>query len=182
MPATFELSLTRSTNPLGNWMTMLPVAMLPVALSAGLVDSHQDKAVPVAVSSLHVVVHTLDVSQADSPTFQAEWQARMYAAEQEGILWRKHVVDRNALVDTDTISETVDHVFQMASRFGPSSLDFRGLRTDAVNGEHLAAALRASSSFSHMTLGWESALQVAHDAILASGADPGDALFGMIEG
>lgn len=182
MPVTFDLSLTRPTNQVGNWMSMLPVAMLPVALSASLVDSNLGKAVPVAVSSLQVVLPILDGSQADSPTFQAEWQARMLAAEQQGILWRRHVMDPNALVDTDTIAETVDNVFQMASRFGPSSLDFRGLRAEAVNGEHLAAALRASSSFSHMALGWEDALQVAYDAVLAAGGDPQDALFGMIEG
>lgn len=182
MPPTFELSLTRSSNQLGNWMTMLPAAVLPVALSAGLIEPNLDNAVPVAVSSLHVASHSLDVSQADSPSFQAEWQVRMNAAEQEGILWRRYVVDPSALVDTDTISETVDHVFQMASRFGPSSLDFRGLRAEDVNGEHLAAALRASSSFSYMTPGWEDALQVAHDAILAAGGDPQDTLFGMIEG
>lgn len=182
MPTTFELSLTRSSNQFGNWMSMLPVAMLPVALSASLVDSNLDKAVPVAVSSLQIAAPILDGSQADSPMFQAEWQARLHAAEQQGILWRRHVLDPNALVDTDMISETVDHVFQMASRFGPSSLDFRGLRVEAVNGEHLAAALRASSSFSHMVLGWDNALQVAYEAILAAGGDPQDVLFGMIEG
>jgi hypothetical protein len=183
MPSLFESSITRTASSLKNWQEALPPAVHSVSISASRFHSTMKSTSSAAASArgLAVISNAVEVSQADMPTFRAEWTSRKEAAQHVEELWKSFVIEKHAPVDTDSVAETIDRVFQMAYRFGPSSVDFRGMDSSKVNGEHLAAALRAASSFKHLALGWSNALRVAKEAILVEGGDPSDSLLGMIE-
>ncbi|MBB6582768.1 hypothetical protein [Ralstonia solanacearum] len=104
-------------------------------------------------------------------------QAQLQALRQ----WKRYVFDPASPTDVDAISETVDRVFDVISEFGPGALSLADVRPDEVQGEHLAAVLRASSSWADAVPGWSNALQVAATALTNSGIDPNDALYGMID-
>lgn len=93
--------------------------------------------------------------------------------------WTQHLLNRHASVDVDAITETVEGVLDALAEFGPGSLHLRDFRPDAVQGEHLAAVLRASSTWKDEVSGWTEAIGVAKAALITSGADPEDVLFGM---
>lgn len=95
--------------------------------------------------------------------------------------WKRYVFDPSSPTDVDAISETVDRVFDVISEFGPGALSLVGIRPEKVQGEHLAAVLRASSSWADTVPGWRDALNVAALALSNAGIDPNDALYGMIE-
>ena len=93
--------------------------------------------------------------------------------------WRKNVLDLGAATDVDALTETVESVLDVVAEFGPGFLVFRNLSPSNVQVEHLAAALRASSSWKDEIASWDDALQVAKAAADLSNIDPGDVLFGM---
>lgn len=93
--------------------------------------------------------------------------------------WQRHVFDPHALADVDALTETVEATLDFISEFGPTVLSLEHIRSNSVQCEHLAAVLRASSSWSDDVLGWRSALEVAKQAVLAAGLDPDDVLYGM---
>lgn len=103
-------------------------------------------------------------------------QAQFQALRQ----WKRYVFDPSAPTDVDAISETVDRVFDVISEYGPGSLSLADVQPNNVQGEHLAAVLRASSSWADAVPGWHDALQIAATALANSGIDPNDALYGMI--
>ena len=80
----------------------------------------------------------------------------------------------------DELSKTVEAGLDFVNEFGPDSLVLSGLNPQDVNAEHLAALLRATSSWRTNIQGWVEALSVASDAAVASGLEPKDVLFGMI--
>jgi hypothetical protein len=90
--------------------------------------------------------------------------------------WRVYVLDPEAATDLDAISETIRLVLDEALANGPASIDLRGLRPEAVEGEHLAAVLQALFSWRHQVPGWHAAYGVARQAL---GDDADDALYGL---
>jgi hypothetical protein len=92
--------------------------------------------------------------------------------------WRLTVLDPSAPVDVDAISATVESVFTTLFLHGSASLDLTTIE-GPVNGEHLAAVLRASALARESIPGWSAARGVAHAALVAEGKDPADALFGL---
>lgn len=94
--------------------------------------------------------------------------------------WKEFVMTPAAPTDVDALTETVDGVLTVIEDIGPEFLSLSGLRPDKVNGEHLAALLRASSTWHTSVPGWEDALEVAKESLKRSGQDPEDALYGMI--
>jgi len=97
-----------------------------------------------------------------------------------GSQWWEHVFNPRAPTDVDSITKTVEGVLDFIAAFGPESLSLRGLQPESVQGEHLAALLRASSTWCDQIAGWHEGLNVAQAAIAMAGEDPRDALFGMI--
>jgi hypothetical protein len=95
--------------------------------------------------------------------------------------WQRLVLDPGAPVDVDAISETVDAIYEVIDAYGPAIISFEDVRSERVQGEHLAAALRATSPWRQEILGWQTALDVARDALASGGVDPNDALYGLIE-
>lgn len=94
--------------------------------------------------------------------------------------WEMYLYDVDASVDVDDISETVDAVLEVVSQFGPSGINFSELRTDDVNGEHLAAMLRTTFTWRHRVTGWHAALGVAERALNKAHVEPTEALFGLL--
>ena len=94
-------------------------------------------------------------------------------------VWKKHLMNVQAATDVDAISETIDAAYEAIDQFGVGALDFSGFDPDEVNGEHLAALLRATYSVRAWTLGWNDALQVAEQALKAAHVDVDDALAGL---
>lgn len=94
--------------------------------------------------------------------------------------WRRYVFNPQSSADVDALTETVEAVLDAVSEFGPSVLKINGLRAKNVNGEHLAALLRVSSTWQNDIAGWSEALSIAVEAVSQSGADPDDIFFGMI--
>lgn len=94
--------------------------------------------------------------------------------------WQRHVFDPSSPSNVDSLTDTVEAVLDFIAEFGPSSIALSGFQPTAVQGEHLAALLRASSTWRDEIPGWHDALGVARAAIELAGLDPNDALFGMI--
>ena len=92
----------------------------------------------------------------------------------------RHVFNPRAATDVDSITETVEAVLDAVAEFGPSVLKLQNLRPENVQGEHLAALLRVSSTWQDDVLDWGNALEVAANAVTLAGSDPKDILFGMI--
>jgi hypothetical protein len=95
-------------------------------------------------------------------------------------LWQRHVLNPAASVDVDALTETVEAAMDVIFEFGPGALSLVGLKPEAVQGEHLATLLRASSSWRNQIPGWDAALAVDIEALRRAGTEPKDALFGMI--
>lgn len=94
--------------------------------------------------------------------------------------WKDFVMAPGSPVDVDSLTDTVDGVLDVIEDFGPEFISLHGLSAEKVNGEHLAALLRASSTWQTAVPGWDEALEVAKESLLRSGQDPEDALYGMI--
>lgn len=108
---------------------------------------------------------------------QLRLAAKITEAKRE---WSRYLLDPKSSVDVDQISETVDHLYDAVFEYGPAAIDLRGLFPDAVNGEHLAAILRATSAWSNSVLGWTPALKVAEQALRLNKQNPYDALVGLV--
>ena len=94
--------------------------------------------------------------------------------------WRRNVTDPKSSVDVDAISVTMDSVFEWMALWGPESINLGSMVETDVQGEHLAAVLRATSSWSDVVPGWGEALAHARKALAYEGVDPEDALYGLI--
>lgn len=94
--------------------------------------------------------------------------------------WQHHVLNPAASVDVDALTETVEATLDIIGESGPAALSLVGLRPEAVQGEHLATLLRASSTWRDQIPGWADALAVDIEALRKAGVEPKDALFGMI--
>jgi len=80
--------------------------------------------------------------------------------------WRKHVVDVTAPINFEHIGETIDGVYNLIEIGGPGELDMSGLDSQATNGEHLVAALRAAYRWRNEVPSWSEARDVARCALL----------------
>jgi len=92
----------------------------------------------------------------------------------------RHIFNPHAPADVDSLTETVEAVLDAVAEFGPSVLNLRNLRAEYVQGEHLAALLRVTSTWQDEVADWNEALGVAAKAVVLAGSDPDDILFGMI--
>jgi hypothetical protein len=106
--------------------------------------------------------------------------ARCLPADPHDVAWRKHVCDAEASPDIDALTETAEAVMTLLAEYGPTRLNLRGLNAAAVQGEHLATLLRATFSWRSQVPGWSEALNVAKVALMRTGIDPEEALFGLI--
>lgn len=120
-----------------------------------------------------------------TPTHNLEGESIIEASvkERREVLkkqWQSAVFDPVAATDVDTISATIESVFEYMSLFGAGSIDLSNLDPVRVNGEHLASVLRVTSHVKDKVRAWDQALCVAKEALLAAHQDPEDALFGLI--
>lgn len=92
----------------------------------------------------------------------------------------RHVFNPHASTDVDSLTETVEAVLDAVAEFGPSVLRLKDLHAENVQGEHLAALLRVTSTWQEDVPDWTDALDVAAKAVVLAGSDPEDILFGMI--
>jgi hypothetical protein len=91
-----------------------------------------------------------------------------------------HVLNPLAKTDVDTLTETVDATLDFIEKYGPQCLSLNYVLHQFVQAEHLAAMLRASSSWRADIAGWSDALRSAVRVVESTGADPKDVLFGMV--
>jgi len=106
-------------------------------------------------------------------------QAQTAAFAYFGSEWKHFVVDVAAPTDVDSISETIERVLETIVRFGPQSIDLADLPDERLNGEHLAAVLRATYVWRDTIPGWQAAVQRANEALVRAGINPFDALIGL---
>lgn len=116
----------------------------------------------------------------DTPAYRHQWNRQAKAIAAFSVYWKKFLMDPRASVDVDAISESIDHIYEAIDQFGPGGIDLNNLRAQDVNGEHLAAILRATSSWKTLVPGWIDALQVAAAALKIANVDAEDALFGLV--
>jgi hypothetical protein len=95
--------------------------------------------------------------------------------------WKKYVSDAKADTDVDTLSETIESVFEILSTLGPKAIVLSNFTPNNVNGEHLAAVLRVTAPHRADIPGWSIALRTAMQALEIAGLDPQDALAGLLE-
>ena len=107
-------------------------------------------------------------------------QAMAHKVLPEKNSWQKYVFDPHAPTDVDSLTETVEAALDRLAAYGLDGMNFHGMDPNNVQGEHLAAVLRATSTWKESLPGWRSALKVAELALVREGVDPKDALFGMI--
>ena len=119
-------------------------------------------------------------SYSDAPT--QSFIARKKAVERVAgaLKWRLHVTNPAASNDVDALTETVEYVYDALEEFGPHAINLRGLNPDAIQVEHLAAVLRATSMSRDETPGWGDALVVAKVALEAAHIEPDEVLLGLI--
>lgn len=94
--------------------------------------------------------------------------------------WKQHLFSVHGSSDVDSISETIEHVFEAFAQLGPSSLDLRGIASNNVNAEHLVAVLRATNANKQAIPGWHHALSEAPEALRRAGLDPAEVLVGLV--
>ncbi len=94
--------------------------------------------------------------------------------------WQRHVFDPQASTHVDALTETVEATLDFIIEFGPEAFALTAVRDEFVQAEHLAALLRASSTWRDQIPGWNDALLAAVLAVNSSGQDPEDVLFGMV--
>jgi hypothetical protein len=94
--------------------------------------------------------------------------------------WDLYLTDINAPVDVNAIAKTLDLVFEAMNKYGAGAVDLCNLHAPNINGEHLAAILRATSSIKNLIPGWANALNVAKTALTNQHIEIEDALFGLI--
>ena len=116
-----------------------------------------------------------DMVQFDLMTAMTAW--KQASGNQQ---WRRLVLDRHAATHIDALTETVEAGLDFIAEFGPGSLSLAGLDQASVQCEHLAALLRATSTWRASIPGWDEALTVARAAVDSAGLDPEDVLFGMV--
>lgn len=95
-------------------------------------------------------------------------------------IWKHHVSDITASTDVDTLSETIESVFEFMSRFGSSAFNLTNITADRLNGEHLAAVLVLTFPHRAQVAGWENALKMTIEVMKATGVDYKDALTGLV--
>lgn len=96
-------------------------------------------------------------------------------------IWRKHIDNQKSSANIETLAETVELLFTVLKVEGSNVISFKGFDENKVNVEHLATALRCTSSFRSEIDGWDDALNVAYHACKNIGIDPQDVLYGVIE-
>lgn len=116
----------------------------------------------------------------DTQAFKLQLNRQTKAIAEFSVYWKKFLSDPNADVDVDAISESIDFVYEAIDQFGPGGVDLNNLEASHVSGEHLAAILRATSSWKTLVPGWTEALAVAVDALKLAKIDVDDALIGLI--
>lgn len=119
------------------------------------------------------------ISFGNTAAFKNEQFKQSIAISKISAFWKKFLLDPIAPNDVDAISVTVEYIFEAISQFGPGAIDLNKLAEDRVSGEHLAAILRATSTWKSLIPGWKAALHVAEIALVRVGIDPQDALVGL---
>lgn len=94
-------------------------------------------------------------------------------------IWKQNILDLNKTTDVDSISETIDSVFDTFEKEGYLGIDLCFVKSDGVNTEHLAGVLRATSSVNGNIQGWKHALSICYVSAQKNGYDPDDVLFGL---
>ena len=94
--------------------------------------------------------------------------------------WRRHIFNPRSSADVNMLTETVEATLDFVLEFGPESLSLKSIQNSLVQAEHLAALLRASSTWRNKIPGWSEALVAAVAAVKSAGQDPEDVLFGMV--
>lgn len=115
----------------------------------------------------------------DTLAFKAEQLKQADAIASISRLWEVYLFNPQSSVDVDVISESIDHVYEAIDRFGPGAVDLTKISENEVNGEHLAAILRISSPWKNQVPGWNSALEVAANALKLAGIHADEALAGL---
>lgn len=95
-------------------------------------------------------------------------------------LVRRAVTNPRLDADVDSLTATVSVVLECVSAYGPGEVDLKGLTADEVQCEHLAATLRATSTWRTQVPGWDEALNIAASASRIHGLEPNDVLFGLL--
>lgn len=116
----------------------------------------------------------------DSLSYEAEKLENLEAINAISEHWKQHLFDLSASTDVDALSETIEGVYDAIDRFGPGAVDLASLGSEGINGEHLAAILRATFPFQNRIPGWSCALGEAVKALQRDGVDVDDALAGLL--
>ena len=128
-------------------------------------------------------VYRADRVHATNGSFRETWLELAQSTVQQAravMRVQAHVLNPSAESDIDSLTETVEAALEFVSEFGPGQLNLLEYTAQRVHYEHLAALLRATSTWRDSIPGWHEALREAEAATQQVGADPEDVLFGMI--
>lgn len=116
----------------------------------------------------------------DSPSYVTEQKKSCDAIREIAVHWKKYLFNLSASAGVDELSETIDGVYEAIDLFGPGAINLTSLSSMEVNGEHLAAILRATFPFKKQTPGWDGALNLAIKALERESIPINDALAGLL--
>lgn len=95
--------------------------------------------------------------------------------------WRASVLNPEAQLTADALTETARPVFQALLELGDWSVDLSGLPAAEVNCVHLAVILRTTLRHKKTTTGWDEALRVCRAAAARMEMDERKVLSGLIK-
>lgn len=104
----------------------------------------------------------------------------LITAQLVGMSWKRYISNLSAPTDVDALSETIDAIYDAIDRHGPGAVNLATLQPAVVNGEHLAAVLRATYAFKNQIIGWERAREMAILALQKANIEIDDALAGLV--
>lgn len=116
----------------------------------------------------------------DSHAYSAEQAKSRGEIDEISMNWKRHLLDLRAPADVDALSETIDAIYDAIDRFGPGAINLATLPPATINGEHLAAILRATFAFQNQIPGWAHARGLAIHALQNANIAIDDALAGLL--
>ncbi len=120
-------------------------------------------------------------AQLDSALYRSARFSEAKKREEFNRQWRERVLLPDAPLTANALTETAKPVFEALLELGDWAIDLSGLCPSEVNGVHLAVILRATLRHKQTTKGWESALEVARQALRLANVDERKVLSGLVK-
>ncbi len=116
----------------------------------------------------------------DTDTYSRECIKSANDIEALSVRWKTNLTNPAVAADVDSISETIDAIYEVIGQFGPGAINLRSTLDGQINAAHLASILRATFQIRSDISGWNTARDKAKQLLPLAGIDVNDALAGLL--